>query len=76
MPHIYVTGCDMTKNIQFVNVHVEVMFSDEYFKSGKSTEKLKELREEMEVLIEKYFPNYTESEILTNHEWNIKMRMK
>lgn len=76
MPHIYVSGCDTSKNIQYINVHVDVMFSPEYYRSEKSKEKLKELQEKLEVFIEEYFPNYTDSEILSNDEWRIKMQMR
>lgn len=74
MPHILVEGSDLNKNIESLSVHAHVKFSYDYYTSPKAAAKLKELQEKMEKLIDEYFPNDYESEIMTNHEWNVNIK--
>ena len=74
MPHIYVYGTDMGKNIEQISIHAAVKFSRQYFTTPKADAKLKELQEKIERLVDEYFPNDYESEILDNHEWNVNVK--
>lgn len=75
MPFIYVSGCDTDKSIQQINIRAEVVFSNIYFKDKKRVEmKLKQIREILESVVSVYFDeiNIGESEVLSNHENNLK----
>lgn len=77
MPHILIDARDLEKNMEILNVHVHVQFSDAYYKTEKAEIKLMELNQKLEQLVDEYFPdkNYT-SDILSNHEWNVQMGIK
>lgn len=73
MPHISIYACDLKRNIERIHIHAEVHFSKEYFVTPKAREKLKQLQQEIEDIIEIYFDDY-ESDIYQNHEWNVNVK--
>lgn len=71
MPHILVQATDTELGIKSVFIHAEVVFSVDLHKSSKSINKLNELENELNAVLQKYFePAAIDSEILTNHEYN------
>ena len=68
MPHISVYACDTQRCISAINIHADVSFSEKYFKTHKADEKLEELKQEIENIIEIYFDNY-ESDVYQDLEW-------
>lgn len=74
MPHIFIDGCDTTKNIKRILVHVEINFGDE-IKDRFKTMKLYDIKEELEHAIRKYFPEMDsgENDILSDAEYNEQM---
>lgn len=75
MPHISINATDMNRQMQMINIHVEVMFKNETFNSPKREIYMDELTEKLGAVLEEYFDTYS-YETFTNHEWNINMRMK
>jgi len=71
MPHITVTGSDTGRQIKLISIHAEVHFKQETFNSPASKLKLEILKEKLEHIIEEYY-DHIESEIHSNHEWNIR----
>ena len=69
MPHIVVDGCDCTRNINRIYLHAEVVFSNEYILTSMPQARLEELKQEMEKIVEKYFPA-PENIIYLDHEWD------
>jgi len=72
MPHLFVNGTDMNKQIQYVHIHAEINFARETFGTVKQNAKMEELREKLENVLTEYF-DYVESDVATNHEYNLKM---
>ena len=72
MPHILVSGTDMNKQIEYINIHAEINFKPETFHSLKMQIKMDELKEKLEAVVEEYF-DIIESEDYTNHEYNSRM---
>jgi hypothetical protein len=72
MPHIFIKGCDATKIIRSINVHISVDFSPEFYKGGKGWKsKMDEMEEKISSIISEYFPDYSVEQI-SNHEYNLK----
>jgi len=71
MPHITVTGEDTKRQIKMISIHAEVDFSREVFSSPKGRIKLNEIKDKIQKLVEEYF-DAVESDIHSNHEWNLK----
>lgn len=72
MPHLFVNGTDMDKQIQYIHIHADINFKRETFGTVRQRVKMEELREKLEALLSEYF-DYVESDITTNHEYNLKM---
>lgn len=75
MPHILINATDMNRQMQMINIHVEVMFKNETFNSTKKDICIDKLKEKLGAVLEEYFNTYS-YETFTNHEWNINMIMK
>lgn len=74
MPHINVYGSNTQLCMQSLHIHATIKFRQDYFNTVKADAKMKELKQELEAIVEKYFGNdMIEGEELTNHEWNLKM---
>lgn len=71
MPHLFVNGTDMGKQIKYIHIHAEINFARETFGTIKQTVKMEEIRLKLENLLTEYF-DYVESDITTNHEYNLK----
>ena len=73
MPHIVITCCNTAKNVEQLNIHVYVKFSNAYYKQKiKSEAKLHELKKKLEEIAEQYFENdYQSNESMSNHEYNV-----
>jgi len=75
MPHIYVNGCNMDLQIQYVNIHADVSFKKEVYNTPRAHLKLKELQDKIENLLAEYFDGANiSSDIVSNHEHNVRMR--
>lgn len=70
MPHIIVDGTDEDRVIQYINIHAEIRFSQQFFHSKKTEEKLSELEDKICNLLYQYFDEVS-SETLSNHEYNV-----
>ena len=66
MPHILVNGTDITRSIQYINIHAEVRFSYEMWRSKNADTKMEELIAKIESLVSDYFEEI-ESNVLSNH---------
>jgi hypothetical protein len=75
MPHIAIDGFHSERCIKQITIHAEVDFSREFFNTGRTNEKLKEIQEKLDAVISEYFDVY-ESEWYSNHEWNLHMKNK
>lgn len=71
MPHLFVNGTDMNKQIQYINIHADINFARETFGTPKQNVKMEELREKLGAVLSEYF-DYVESDIVTNHEYNLR----
>lgn len=71
MPHILITGCDTKRNIEEIELHAKVRFSQAYYLSPKAEKKLEEVQEKLEAVIREYYDD-VESESFTNHAWNTR----
>lgn len=75
MPYIYVSGCDTEKNIQQINIRAEVVFSKQYFQhSERVRTKLDQIKKLLEGVVSVYFDEFNlgETEVLSNHEENLR----
>lgn len=72
MPYIFASGTDMDRNIQYINIRAEVQLKNEYYKTKKGYQKLKEIEHDINNMLSKYFDDLGESEILSNHEHNTR----
>lgn len=69
MPHILISGYHEDMNVKQINVHVEVQFKNDYFKSAKSHPKLLEIMAKFEDVVKEYFPDY-EADYYSNKEYH------
>lgn len=71
MPHILITACNTTCNMQELAIDARIHFNQDYYKSPKAEVLLEELHKDLQAVVEKYFPNYYESEAyMSNHQFN------
>lgn len=74
MPHVFANGCDMDRQIQYINIHAEVQMKQElYHDVRKRNIKLEELQEKLEQVLKEYFDDVGDNEPMTNHEYNCAM---
>lgn len=69
MPHIELSAY-RNYNVEQLKISVEVDFSKEYFNSGKAEAKLKEIQDDLEQVMRKYFLEYESDRWLYNHHYN------
>lgn len=77
MPYIILQGCNTDRMMQQVDIKATVKFRGDVYRENrnKCDLMLKELEADLNNVLTKYFHEYndTESEVLTNHEYNLKM---
>ena len=77
MPHLIIEGTDTEKIIQDIHLHASVTFSKDFFinHAPRVKQKLDELENKLIGILEYYFDSANiNSELGTNHEWNVYMR--
>lgn len=73
MPHITVIGCDRERQMQLVNIHVEIEFAEATYNDFRRRKyKMEEITNKLEKLLEEYF-DHVESETYSNHQFNTEI---
>ena len=70
MPHIILQAFESQRNIRRMDIRVDIEFSREYFQCGKGQEKLKEIQQELQNVMEIYFDTYVSNRWLHNYNYN------
>lgn len=71
MPIIKIHCFNSKTNIQRIDIEVEVWFSEEYYSTIKASEKLKEIQQDLNTVIKKYFPEeFLSDRWLSDHRYN------
>lgn len=71
MPHIQAKVTELGRNIEIFNAHVFIRFSKDYYRTKKAEQKLEEIRQRIEAVVNEYFPDVAVDAFMNNHEYNL-----
>lgn len=73
MPHILSGATDMTKVLQTMTIQVRLDFRKDFFQNHLKRRRMEEqIAQDIEEVLKKYFDDIDETELLSNHEYNIQ----
>lgn len=72
MPVFYVRGYNSARQVQEIEIECRVRLKECIYNHPAGDKKLSEIRDLLEKIVGIYFDDVSESDLFSNHEWNIR----